>query len=264
MTEKAPFPFNLIEKMMPMFPAIAVMGWVIVLISFLIGLLVLGPAQATFLSDARVVREGAAAGTLFVDANSTIHAIEAWVPQFKFFGLGLGLLAITMALGVIAKRLRRMGQVIMTHMPSELRPTPPAPPKTVRVFQLSAMMGIMVLMVALIIGIVLAVSVVPSYWNHSIANELNTAQPGSTLLAQLGLLASYALWLNPLRLIGMALLFTGITLALTVIIGTLRLQAKLLIGFYREVSGSRDSASANTVARERRIGAPSPGLAGGD
>jgi hypothetical protein len=247
-----------------MFPAIAVMGWGIVLISTLIGLLVLGPAQATFLSDAKAVREGAAAGSLFVDANTTIHAIEAWVPQFKFFGLGLGLLAITMALGVIAKRLRRMGQVIMNHMPSELRPTPPAPPRTVRVFQLSAMVGIMVLMVGLVIGVVLAVSVIPSYWNHSIANELNTAQPGSALLTQLGVVTSYAFWLNPLRLVGMALLFTGITLALTVIVGTLRVQAKLLIGFYREASGSRDTARVDTGARERGFIAPSLGLAGGD
>jgi hypothetical protein len=48
------------------------------------------------------------------------------------------------------------------------------------------------------------------------------------LLAQLAVISSYADWLNPLRLVGMAFLFTGITLALTVIIGTLRTQAAML------------------------------------
>lgn len=234
--KKPPFPFNMIEAMMPLYPVIAVMGWMMVLIAFLIGLFALSPAQAIFFSDAKAVREGAGAGSTFVAANVARHAIEAWVPQFKFAGLGFGLLAIAMALGAIAKRLRRMGQVITGHMPDDLRPTMPPQPKTVRVFQLSAMMGIMVLLIVLIIGIVLALGLMPSYWNHSIANELNPAQPGSTLLAQLGIVSSFALWLNPLRMIGMAFLFMAITVALTVITGTLRLQSDLLAKFYQQTS----------------------------
>jgi hypothetical protein len=248
MSEKTPVPFSMIEKMMPLYPMIALMGWMLAFVAFLVGLLVLSPAQATFFSDAKAVREGAAAGSAFVQANTTIHVIEAWVPQFKFSGLGLGLMAIVMALGTIAKRLRRMGQIITSHMPAGLRPEIPAPPKTVRVFQLSTMMGIMLLLVALIIGIVLAVGVVPSYWSNSIANELNPAQPGSGLLSQLGVVSSFALWLNPLRLVGMAFLFTAITLALTVIIGTLRLQAKLLVGFYQQASGQTEPAGSDAVA----------------
>jgi hypothetical protein len=40
-------------------------------------------------------------------------------------------------------------------------------------------------------------------------------------MSQLAADKSYATWLDPLRMVGMALLFTAITLALTVIIGTL-------------------------------------------
>ena len=109
MNEKpAPFPFGMAEKMMPMFPMMAIIGWLIVLVAFLVGLLILSPAQVAFFSDAKAVREGAGIGSSFVNANVTAHVTEAWVPQFKFFGLGLGLLAITMALGTIAKRLRAM------------------------------------------------------------------------------------------------------------------------------------------------------------
>ena len=237
MEQKSPFPFSMIEKMMPMFPMIAVMGWMIALIAFLVGLFVLSSSQTAFFSDAKAVREGAAAGSAFVRANVTSHVTEAWLPQFKFFGLGLGLLAITMALGSIAKRLREMGMVIAGHIPEKLRPAMPPTPSAVRVFQLSAVMGIMILLAALIVGIFLAAGVVPSYWNHSIANELDPAQPGSALLSQLAVVGSYAQWLNPLRMVGMAFLFTAITIALIVIIGTLRLQAGLLVKFYQQASG---------------------------
>jgi hypothetical protein len=230
---RAPFPFNILEDMMPMFPVIALMGWTMVLVSFLLGLFALSPAQMTFFSDAKAVREGAAAGSTLVQANVARHVLEAWVPQFKFVGLGLGLMAITMALGTIARRLRRMGQVISSHMPVEARPDMPPIPRRVRVFQLSTLMGIMILLLALIVGIVVATTVVPSFWNHSIANDLNPAEPGSALLARLGFVTTFPKWLNPLRMVGMAFLFSGITIALTVIIGTLRMQAGMLVRFYQ-------------------------------
>lgn len=236
MNKQSSFPFSMIEKMMPMFPQIAVMGWMVVLIAFLVGLFVLSPAQATFFSDAKAVREGAEVGSAFVQANTALHVTEAWVPQFKFFGLGLGLLAITMALGTIAQNLRKMGLVITSHMPESLRPELPAPPKVVKVFQMSAMMGLMTLLAALIIGIVLATGVVPSYWNNSIIGALNPANPGSALLSQFGVVSSFSAWLNPLRMVGMAFLFTAITLALKVIIGTLTTQAGLLAKFYQQAS----------------------------
>ncbi|MEA1977802.1 MAG: hypothetical protein U9N80_07865 [Chloroflexota bacterium] len=145
-------------------------------------------------------------------------------------------MAITMALGVIAKKLRLMGMTITGHMSSSFRPPMPPVPGQVRWFQLSTLMGVMILIGTLIVGIVLATGVVPSYWNHSIANGLNQAQPGSALLAQLGVVKSFHFWLNPLRLVGMSFLFTAITIALTVIIGTLRQQAKLLVGFFYQAS----------------------------
>jgi len=240
MEEQRPsFPFNLIEGMMPKFPMIALVGWMMVLIVFLIGATALSSAHAAFYADAKAVREGADASSAFVRANLDSHVIETWLPQFKFLGLGLGLMAITMALGSIAKRLRRMGQVISSHLPDDLRPPMPPIPLRVRVFQLSTLMGVMILLAALVVGIMLAAGVVPAYYSHSIANQLDLAQPGSELLTQLGLVSSFADWLNPLRMVGMAFLFTAITLALTVIIGTLRTQAAMLVSFQSQASGRR-------------------------
>lgn len=97
---KPGMPFNMIEGMMPIYPLIAIMGWMIVLIVLVLGALFISPAIADYLSTAKGVREAA-----FSDANALVHIAEAWLPHFKFLGLGLGLMAITMALGTIAKRL---------------------------------------------------------------------------------------------------------------------------------------------------------------
>jgi hypothetical protein len=233
---KPPFPFSMIEGMMPMYPMIALMGWMFVLIAVLVGLYVFSPAQGAFFADAKAIREGAAAGSAFVQANVDRHVIEAWLPQFKFFGLGLGLMSITMALGTIAKKLRYMGKVIASHLPVALRPDTPPIPKQVRLFQVSTMMGLMILVGVLIYGILLATGAVPAYWSNAIICDLNPAQVDSALLGQLGLLASYAKWLNPLRMLGMTFLFSGITVALGVIIGVLRTQSQMLVNFYNKAS----------------------------
>ena len=232
--QKSSFPFSMIERMMPLYPALAVMGWMFVLIALLVGWFVLSPAQAAFFSDGKAIREGALVGSTFVNANLTSHALEAWLPQFKFLGLGLALLAIVMALGTIAKRLRNMGQVVFSQLPEDMRPSLPPPPKQVKLFQISAMMGIMILLIVLVVGLVVGFGVVSDYWNHSIATELNQAQPGSVLLSQLSVISSYFFWLNPVRMVGMAFLFTAITVALTVIIGTLRMQTRLLNGLVQK------------------------------
>ncbi len=141
-----------------------------------------------------------------------------------------------MALGTIALNLRKMGLVITNHIPENLRPEMPAKPGTIKVFQMSAMMGIMILLGVLIYGVILATGIVPAYWTNSIAGNLNLAETGSSLLTQLGVISSYGSWLNPLRMMGMGFLFTAITLALKVIIETLKLQSGMLSKFYQQVS----------------------------
>ncbi len=229
---KPGLPFSMIEGMMPLFPMIAVLAWMIVGAAVVIGAQHLAAAQSSFFADAKAVREAAGVSSSFVNANVDRHVIEAWLPQFKFLGLGMGLMAITMALGTIAKKLRHMGKVIAAHMPSNLAPATPPIPKQVRHFQLSTMMGLMLLLAVLVVGIVLATGAVPEYWNASIANDLNPALPGSATLALLASVSSYAAWLNPLRMMGMAFLFTGITIALGVIINTLKMQSGMLAAFY--------------------------------
>ena len=227
-------PFSMIERMMPQFPKIAIMGWLIVFTAFLIGLFVLAPARAIYFSDGKAIREGAAIGSAFVNANVTRHVIEAWLPSFKFFGLGLLLLSIVMALGTIAKKLRYMGKVISSNIPASQRPQMPPIPKAVRMFQISAMVGLMILLVGLISGLILAFGPVPAYWNHSVINTLNQATAGSALLTQEGVVKSFNPWLKPLRMVGMAFMFTSIAISLMVIINTLKIQATMLVNYAKQ------------------------------
>ena len=60
--------------------------------------------------------------------------------------------------------------------------------------------------------------VAADYWNHSIATELNPAPAGSDILRDLGLMNALKAWLKPFKFVGMAILFSGIALALVAIV----------------------------------------------
>ena len=109
-------------------------------------------------------------------------------------------------------------------------------PRAAKLFPMIMMIGWMLLFVGLIIALWLN-GTVTSYWNHSIADELNPAEAGSALLSQLGLITSTLPWLAFFRFAGMALLFSAITIALTVIIRTLQFQEKSLERFVEARSG---------------------------
>ena len=64
---------------------------------------------------------------------------------------------------------------------------------------------------------------------------LNPAAPGSDTLRDLGVIEATAAWLTPLRFVGMAFLFSGITLVLVTIVSVLRFQAARLV----ELAGAK-------------------------
>ena len=224
--------------MMRRYKMFAAIGIIIVLISFwqsTVG----ADANATFFSVDKATREAAGAGSALVAANITRHLVPTWVPSFKFLGLGILLGSITMALGVIATTLRQLGADVMGNWPANLNPGVPPKPRSARMFPMIMMMGWMLLIASLIWALGLN-GAVASYWNHSIANELNPAQTGSALLAQLATIKTSLPWINLLKFMGMAALFTGITVALTVIIRTLQHQEKALLTFIQARTAGGD------------------------
>ena len=220
---------KMINMMMKRYQMFVWLGLMLVVIAFVLSILAAN-SNATFFSADKATREAAGPGTALVAANLIRHSISTWVPAFKFLGLGIMLGAIIMALGSIIQTLRDLGTDVMSTWPRELNPGIPEKPRAAKVFPMIMMMGWLILIAGLIWALSVN-SVVTSYWNHAIANELNAAQPGSALLAQLGLIEANLPWLGFFRLLGMSFLFTGITVALTVVIRTLQTQEKTLLKF---------------------------------
>ena len=93
----------------------------------------------------------------------------------------------------------------------------PAPPIQTRIYPVLIAVGFLTVLAALIIGIVLATTAADVFENSKAVRD--AAVPGSSLLADQSDLASFPLWVQPLKFLGIGILVTGI---FTVFWGLLR------------------------------------------
>ncbi len=200
------------------------MGFMIVVAALIIGVIV-SVTAADYFSFSKLTREAATTGSDLATEKAFIESTRAWLPTFKFLGVGMIVGGVTFLLATILGALRVGGARVQQALGEMVRM--PKPPITAQMFPIFMMMGIMILMAALIVGIVLAV-ISFGYWNHSIATELNPAVEGSQLLSTLSTITSIQMWLAPLKFVGMASLFVGVGLALATIVGALRWQSNRL------------------------------------
>ena len=201
-----------------------IMGFMIVMVSLIIGAIVANTASDYF-SFSKEVREAAVANSDIADKKAFIEATKAWLPTLQFLGLGMILGGITFALATILGNLKTGGgrvQEAIGKGTMELKP-----PMTAKMFPMIMMMGMMVLMASLIIGIILAV-ITADYWNHSAA-DLSAAGAGSGLLSDLGTMKAVGLWLAPIKFVGIAMILSAIVLALATIVRVLRFQTVRIV-----------------------------------
>ena len=217
-----------IQKMARMMWApMLLMGFMMVAIAFIIGLVNSGTTADYFAAD-KATREAAAAGSALVDNRETLEGIKAWLPGFKFLGMGLILSGMTFLVATILGTLRHLGCRVQTALGRVVMVS--TPPREARVFPMLMMMGLMVLIGTFLVAIVVSQQA-GDYWNHSIATELDPALAGSALLSQLGTINAEAAWLAPLKFLGLATILTGIAFALAAIVKVLRAQAEMVVGF---------------------------------
>ena len=200
------------------------MGFMIVVVAFIVGL-VNSATAAEYFTVSKTVREAAERGSELALQNAFIESTKVWLPTFKFLGLGMLLGGVTFLLATILGALRVGGGRVQEALGVDVKII--SPPLTAKLFPMVMMMGTMVLIASLIIGVVLG-TLTYDYWNHSIASELNPAQGSSLLLANLATINTVKLWLEPFKFVGMALLLSGIGLALATIVRVLRWQANRL------------------------------------
>ena len=197
------------------------MGFMIVVAALIIGIFA-SVSAADWVSFSKVTREAAGAGSSLAIEKAFVESTKAWLPAFKFLGIGMILAGVTFLLATILGALRTGGGRVQEALGVSVHLI--KVPMTAKMFPMVMMMGLMILIAALVVGIVDA-AITFDYWNHSIANELDQAVEGSGFLSTLSTINSIDMWVKPLKFVGMASLLSGIGLALATIVQVLRWQS---------------------------------------
>ncbi len=200
------------------------MGFMFVVAALVIGVIV-SVTAADWFSFSKATREAAATGSPLALEKAFIESTVAWLPAFKFLGIGMILAGVTFLLATILGALRTGGGRVQQALGVSVHLI--KTPMMAKLFPMIMMMGLMVLIAAVVVGIVDA-TITFDYWNHSIASELDQAVEGSAFLSTLSTINSIDMWVMPLKFVGMALLLTGIGLALATIVRVLRWQSNRL------------------------------------
>lgn len=200
-----------------------VMGLGIVLIAFLVVTNTAQTSVSFFFSAEKAVREGT--GSTYVAAHRSFQTVNAWVPGFKFLGMGLLFSAITFNLANIIGALREAGAKVQKAMGVDVKAM--AKPLIASMFPMLMMVGLAILIISFIVSLNLA-SAASTYFNNPIKDVLDAAPSNSALASQLASIQSTKAWLEPFKFVGVALLLTGISLALATIRKILQFQTKRL------------------------------------
>jgi len=189
---------KIIGKMARMYPLMIVMGVMIVAIAFIIGYINSQTAAAYF-AESKLVRE-----TTLMAQRASIQSVGLWLPYLKFFGLGLILGGIVMALRVILDSLKDASVIVLSNLPEGKRPDMPK----------------------LVVSLGLAGTARSVFANP--LPTIDAAGAGSALLAQVQTIHSVSAWLVPFKFFGMATMFLSIVMGLATIVFTLNAQTELI------------------------------------
>jgi hypothetical protein len=195
----------------------------------------LSVAKASFASDyfgvPQAVREGANAPGSLIDKRQIIESANVWLPGVQLLGIGLILSAITFSLANILGVFRKGGVQVQQAFGKE--PQTLTLPITAMLFPMMMMMGLMILLVNVITAAVVGGIAWDVYGNP--VTEINAAQPGDTLLRDLGTVNSYKTWLQPFGFVGIATIMVGISMAVHTILQVIRFQGQRI----RELAAGR-------------------------
>lgn len=235
---------KVISKMARMYPLLIAMGFMIVVIAFIVGYFNAQTAAAYYAAS-KTVRE-----TTLMAQRAAIESTGLWLPYFKFLGLGLLLGGIVMALRVIIDNLKAAGEEVLANLPPDKRPATPRPPAYANLAPLLMMVGEVIFVVALIVGVRLA-GIARTVFANPVP-QIDAAGPGSPLLAGLQTIHATSAWLVPLKFLGIATEFLAIVVGLATIVYLLSAQTELLdrgIEIGKASANGRKEAQAKAEAK---------------
>ena len=189
----------------------------------LIASLVIGAVQSGLSTDlfevTKTTREVSPSGSL-LDKQEFIETTSIWLPRFQLLGMGLMFGGITFLLATILGNLRLAGAMVQKQ--SGRRMLVPKPPWSAQLFPMLMMMGLMILIGALVVSIVIAITAGDVFGNP--ISTINAAESGSSLLGDFQDVKTFGAWLQAFAFTGLALVLSGIVLALYTISQVLRFQ----------------------------------------
>jgi len=103
---------------MKAFPLFTLLGWVLILISFLIGLVVLSATAASYWGgNAKAVRDAAEAGSALLGQLQTLTVTPRWLEPLTFLGVASFMTGIALEFSTIPAILKNRGQVMSVSFP---------------------------------------------------------------------------------------------------------------------------------------------------
>ena len=103
---------------MKIFPLFTMLGWILILVSFIIGLTVLAPTAVSYFgSNAKTVRDAAMVGSELLGQLETLQSIPAWLQPLTFLGVAAFMTGIALEFSAIPKLLKNRGEVMSLCFP---------------------------------------------------------------------------------------------------------------------------------------------------
>lgn len=213
---------KMLSKMSKMYPLLIGMGFVIVIVAFIIGFVNSQNAGEYFGLEKSVRDQATDDDTR--SQRASIESVGLWLPYFKFLGVGLLLGGIVMALKVIIDNLKGVGVEVLSNLDEKDRPATPTPPWYAMLMPLIMMIGLVIFIIALVISLGLASNARTLFGDNSI----QSIDGSSDLTSDLQGIREVSAWLVPLKFAAVATEFLAIAIGLATIIYILTAQTKAL------------------------------------
>ena len=189
----------------------------------LIASLVIGAVQSDLSTNlfevTKTTREVSPSGSM-LDKQEFIETTSIWLPRFQLLGMGLMFGGITFLLATILGNLRLYGGLVQEKSGRKVLAL--KPPWSAQLFPMLMMMGLMILIGALVVSIVIATTASDVFGNS--VSAIDGATAGSGLLSDLQEVKTFGAWLQAFAFTGLAMVLSGIVLALYTIAQVLRFQ----------------------------------------
>jgi len=100
------------------YPLLSLIGWMLVMLAVVVGLLVLSPTAADYFgSNAKVLRDGAEAGSALQGQLSLLRSTPRWLEPALFVGVAAFMVGIEMAFSSIPALLKNRGEIMSLCFP---------------------------------------------------------------------------------------------------------------------------------------------------